>query len=98
MNDDDLMKVLLEPKVTEKSTTLGDKHNQYVFRVDQRATKTDVKQAVEFVFPNVKVSSVRIINMYGKKKMFQRKQGKRRDWKKAYVSLSADSTIDFMSI
>ena len=50
MNKEKLMKVLLEPRVTEKSTLLGDKYNQFVFKVATDATKPEIKKAVEMLF------------------------------------------------
>ena len=95
MNQEDLMNVLLEPRVTEKSSMLGDKHRQFVFKVVNKATKPEIKQAVELMF-DVQVESVRISNVKGKRKAFQQTQGKRSDWKKAYVKLKPGFDIDFM--
>lgn len=95
MNQEQLMNVLLEPRVTEKSTMLGDKHQQYVFRVLNKATKPEIKQAVELLF-DVQVESVQVSNVKGKRKVFQQTPGKRSGWKKAYVKLKPGFDIDFM--
>ena len=90
-----LMKILLEPRVTEKSTMLADKHRQYVFRVAKSATKPDIKKAVELMF-EVEVASVQVCNVKGKVKAFQQTVGRRSDWKKAYVKLKPGFDIDFV--
>jgi len=81
-----LIQVLLAPQVSEKSTFVGEKHNQYVFRVSADATKPEIKAAVELMF-KTKVRAVQVSNVKGKEKRFGRHMGRRRNWKKAYVSL-----------
>ena len=93
-NPERLMTVLLAPVVSEKSTFIGDKHDQVVFRVMQNATKPEVKAAVELMF-KVQVDSVQISNVKGKQKRFGRHAGRRRSWKKAYVSLAPGQEINF---
>ena len=95
MNQEKLMNLLLSPRVTEKSTLVGDKHRQYVFRVMKNATKPQIRQAVEQAF-KVEVESVQVSNVKGKRKSFKQSQGRRPDWKKAYVKLKAGFDIDFM--
>ena len=89
-----LMTVLLAPVVSEKATFIADKHEQVIFRVAPSATKPEVKAAVEMMF-KVQVESVQIANVKGKKKRFGQFNGKRRDWKKAYVSLKPGQEINF---
>lgn len=89
-----LMQVLLGPTVSEKSTMVGDKHNQYVFRVERAATKTDVKAAIELMF-KVEVEGVQVLNVRGKEKRTGRFIGRRNSWKKAYVRLKAGQEINF---
>ena len=93
-NAERLMTVLLAPVVSEKSTFIGDKHDQVVFRVMQNATKPEVKAAVELMF-KVQVESVQISNVKGKQKRFGRHAGRRPSWKKAYVSLAPGQEINF---
>lgn len=95
MNDERLMRVLVSPHVSEKSTRLGDASNQVVFRVLRDARKAEIKQAVEKLF-NVKVRDVRVLNVKGKRKGMMRAPGKRPDWKKAYVRLAEGHDIDFV--
>ena len=91
-----LMQVLLAPRVSEKSTFIGEKHNQYVFRVAADATKPEIKAAVELMF-KTKVKSVQVTNVRGKEKRFGRYVGHRRHWKKAYVSLAQGQEISFQA-
>lgn len=96
MNQEKLMTVLLEPRVTEKSTLVGEAYNQYVFKVAKDATKPEIKKAVELMFDGAEVESVQVTNVKGKKKMFARRPGQRVNWKKAYVKLKPGFDIDFM--
>ncbi len=96
MNQEKLMTVLLEPRVTEKSTLIGEAYNQYVFKVAKSASKPEIKQAVELMFDGAEVLSVQVSNVKGKKKIFARKPGQRTNWKKAYVKLKPGFDIDFM--
>ncbi len=88
-----LLQVILAPVVSEKSTMLAEKSEQVVFRVSTDATKAEIKAAVELLF-KVKVDAVTTINVKGKSKRFGRTAGRRKDWKKAYVSLVAGQEID----
>ena len=97
MNQERLMQVLVAPVVSEKSTRVGDAHNQAVFKVLPNARKLEIKHAVETLF-KVEVAAVRTANMRGKRKMFQRTLGKRPDWKKAYVTLKPGHDIDFLAV
>ena len=94
MNQERLMKVLLSPVVSEKAAMAADKANQYTFKVTTDATKPEIAKAVELLF-DVKVDDVRVVNMKGKRKRFGSIQGKRNDWKKAYVRLQQGQEIDF---
>ena len=97
MNRERLMNVLLEPRITEKSSLLGDKYNQFVFKVAKNASKPEIKQAVELMF-EVEVDSVQVNNVKGKSKRYKNTSGRRSDWKKAYVKLKPGSNIDFMGV
>ena len=98
-NIDRLMKVLLAPVISEKSTFVGEKNNQYLFRVMPEATKPEIKAAVELMFSTkdkkVEVLSVQVANVKGKQKRFGRFMGRRNHWKKAYVSLKPGQEINF---
>lgn len=100
-NTERLMKVLLAPVVSEKGTFVGEKNNQYLFRVVTDATKPEIKAAVELMFSTkekkIEVLSVQISNVLGKEKRFGRFMGRRKDWKKAYVRLKAGQEINFVA-
>lgn len=93
MNQLELMRVLVAPVISEKSTRLAESENRFVFKVRKEATKPQVKKAVELMF-GVEVESVRLLNMKGKLKRFGRILGKRPGWKKAYVRLKPGYQID----
>ena len=94
MNKEQLMTVLIAPHVTEKTSLAMQDHNQYAFRVQRTATKTDIKQAVELMF-DVKVRGVQVVNEPGKQRRFGRTRGRTQDWKKAYVRLVEGQAIDY---
>lgn len=94
MNQERILKVLLAPHVSEKSAIMADAAGQYVFKVIPSATKTEVKQAVESLF-DVKVQSVNMINLKGKRKVFKGRQGQRNGVRKAIVRLAPGQDIDF---
>ena len=96
-NEERLMTILLAPVVSEKATQIADRHNQVIFRVRPDATKKDVKRAVELLWKEkkIEVASVQIVNVHGKKKRFGAFTGRRRNWKKAYVSLKPGQEINF---
>lgn len=89
------MTVLLGPHVSEKSTDVGDRHNQTVFKVRRDSTKKEIRRAVEMMF-EVRVTDVQIVNCRGKIKRFGREWGQRQHWKKAYVTLAEGDNIDFL--
>jgi large subunit ribosomal protein L23 len=96
-SEERLMTILLAPVVSEKATQIADRHNQVIFRVRPDATKKDVKRAVELLWKEkkIEVASVQIVNVHGKKKRFGAFTGRRRNWKKAYVSLKPGQEINF---
>jgi large subunit ribosomal protein L23 len=97
MNAERLMQVLLAPIVTEKATFVAEKNNQIAFRVVADATKPEIKAAVELLF-KVQVESVQVLNRKGKEKRFGRFIGRRRNERKAYVSLVQGQEIDFAEV
>jgi len=84
--------VLKKPQITEKAGNLG-VLNQYVFVVDIKANKITIAKAVKAIY-GVKPTAVRIIRCQGKTKRYGRTIGRRKDWKKAIVSLPAGKTIN----
>ena len=95
MNQERLLKVLVAPHVSEKSTMAAEANNTVVFKVVKDANKAEIKAAVESLF-EVEVNSVRTVNVKGKTKRHGASFGKRKDWKKAYVVLKAGQDIDFV--
>jgi large subunit ribosomal protein L23 len=95
MNQERLMQVLLAPQISEKATWVADKHEQVIFRVASDATKPEIKAAVELLF-KVEVESVQVSTVKGKQKRFGRSMGRRKNWKKAFVSLKPGQEINFV--
>jgi large subunit ribosomal protein L23 len=91
---EELYSIIKRPLITEKSTRQKESHNQYLFEVDRRANKIEIKKAVEQLF-RVKVNRVNVSRVRGKVKRLGRNVGKRADWKKAIVSLEKGERIDF---
>ncbi len=95
MSNERLMKVLLAPHVSEKAAVAADANRQFVFKVLPDANKAEIKGAVEKLF-EVKVENVQVSNVKGKKKRFGQVQGRRANWKKAYVTLQEGHDIELM--
>jgi len=94
------MEILLKPLVTEKMTDLSEKLNRVGFVVDRRATKIEIRRAVEKMY-NVKVAAVNTMNYQGKKKSRFTKagaiEGRTVSFKKAIITLVEGDNIDFYS-
>ncbi|HED16299.1 MAG TPA: 50S ribosomal protein L23 [Gammaproteobacteria bacterium] len=95
MNQERLLQVLMSPHVSEKSARIADGSNQIAFKVAIDATKPEVKAAVEMLF-KVNVEGVQMLVVKGKRKRHGQVQGRRKDWKKAYVRLQEGQDIDFV--
>ncbi|MBW2557390.1 MAG: 50S ribosomal protein L23 [Deltaproteobacteria bacterium] len=85
--------VIKKPLVTEKSTIARDEENKYFFEVDRRATKIDIRSAVEKIF-KVRVVNINTVNVAGKKKRVGKIVGRKRSWKKAVITLAPGGTIE----
>ena len=94
MNQERLLQVLLAPQISEKSTWVADKYEQVIFKVATDATKPEIKAAVELLF-KVEVESVQVANVKGNVKRSGRFIGRRKNWKKAYVSLKPGQELNF---
>ena len=94
MKEERLLQVILAPVISEKATMLADKREQVIFRVATTATKPEIKAAVELLF-KVQVKDVQVVNVKGKNKRFGRFNGRRSDWKKAYVCLQPGQELNF---
>ena len=97
MNDAKLYSVIRAPRVSEKTVRAQQVSNQYTFEVATTATKADIKIAVEKLF-DVKVESVNVLNVKGKHKAFRNRNGRRGDWRKAYVTLAEGQSIDVTTV
>ncbi len=86
--------LIIKPLITEKTTIQKEVANQVSFEVDRRANRIEIKRSIENLF-DVKVAKVRTMQMNGKTKRRGRFVGKRRDWKKAIVTLMPGERIDF---
>jgi large subunit ribosomal protein L23 len=87
--------IIQGPLITEKAATQKDDHRTLSFRVASSANKTEIKKAVEKLF-GVKVASVRTSSVGGKLKRYGRFEGRRPDWKKAFVTLrEGEKMIEF---
>lgn len=84
--------IIKAPIITEKASTLKE-NNVYIFSVDVKANKTQIKQAIEAIF-NVKVESVNTINVHPRKKRVGRYSGYTNKVKKAIVKLKEGSSIE----
>ena len=90
----DIFQVIDTIQLSEKATLLTETNNEYVFKVNPKANKLEIKQAVEKLFGK-KVADVRTANYDGKKKRERRADfGRRAHWKKAIVTLAAGEKID----
>lgn len=95
IREERLLKVILAPHISEKSTIAAEENNTIVFKVVNDATKAEIKVAVEKLF-EVEVTGVRTLNVKGKTKRTGARFGRRNDWKKAYVTLKEGSELDFV--
>jgi large subunit ribosomal protein L23 len=90
--------ILKSPVITEKSVLLKEQTSEegegqvLSFKVDRKASKHDIRKAVEEIF-SVKVSKIRTVNYEGKIKKRGRYEGRRASWKKAYVTLQKGEPI-----
>ncbi len=91
-----MYEVIKGPHITEKATLLKDNYRQVVFKVNPRATKIDIRRAVETIF-KVKVVKVRTMNVIGKKKRIGKFWGKKADWKKAIVTIAPGEDLEKFS-
>lgn len=87
--------IIRGPLVTEKSLRLREEHNQYLFRVDRRANKHQIKASIEALF-GVEVEDVRTVNVLGKRRRRGLSEGRRPTWKKAVVTLPEGQSIELV--
>jgi len=90
----DIYNIIKRPLITEKASDKKSTENQVVFEVNPKANRAEIKKAVEKIF-KVSVKKVNTINYPGKEKRMGRNLGRRPAWKKAYVTLKENETIEF---
>ena len=91
--DTKYLEIIKAPVITEKSGALAQEKSQYVFKVDPKANKTEIKDAIEKLF-NVKVKEIRTINVHPRKRRVGRYTGLTNRKKKAIVTLEQGQTIN----
>jgi large subunit ribosomal protein L23 len=92
----DIYSVIDTIQLAEKAALLQEKNNEYVFKVNRKANKFEIKRAVEQAF-GVSVTGVRTCNYHGKRKRERRAdEGKTAQWKKAIVRLKEGDSIDLV--
>ena len=94
MNREDALDCLIAPHESEKAARLGEKVNQYVFRVRPQATKRSIALAIKEIF-GVEVINVQTLNVKGKPKRNRYRVSKRPGFKKAYVSLAPGQELRY---
>ena len=92
LHQERLLTVIQGPHMSEKAH-IASENNHVVLKVRTDATKKEVAQAVELLF-EVKVEAVQVVNVKGKTKRFQQTNGRRVNWKKAYVKLADGTSIE----
>jgi large subunit ribosomal protein L23 len=90
----DIYRIIKEPHIAEKANLVKEKYNQITLKVDKRANKIEIKNAVEKIFKK-RVLEVNTINVEGKQRRMGRNIGKKIDWKKAIVTLAPGENIEF---
>jgi len=89
--------IILRPVVTEKSMQEKELMNKVTFEVHPKANKQEIKYAVEKLF-DVKVLKVNTVRVKGKKRRVGRVEGKKKDWKKAIVTLAPGHRIELFEV
>ena len=97
MKNLNLYNVLKEPHISEKVSILGEKVNQYAFKVSIEATRPQIKKAVEEIF-KVAVKKVTTSNVKGKVKRNAQGVVKKKNWKKAYITLESGEELDYLDV
>ena len=95
MNPERMYQVILGPHVSEKSTLMSEDNNQYAFKVAVDASKPEIKEAVETLF-KVDVRKVTTANVKGKVKRNMRGLSRKKNWKKAYITVAEGQELDYM--
>jgi large subunit ribosomal protein L23 len=91
----DVYTVIKNIRLSEKATILGELNNEYVFEVDPKANKLEIRNAISIIFGK-KVTAVRTCNYDGKARRRGAQTGRTNHWKKAIVRLAEGETIDLV--
>ncbi|CRK85833.1 50S ribosomal protein L23 [Candidatus Providencia siddallii] len=94
IREERLLKILRTPHLSEKASTIMEKNNTIVLKVENSASKKEIKISVEKLF-EVKVKNINTLLIKGKNKRHGKHLGRRNDWKKAYVTLKKGYNLDF---
>ena len=98
MNQERILKVIMGPHISEKTTLMSEGQNQVAFKVARDATKPEIKKAIESLF-GVQVKEVQVLNVKGKTKRAAKGGIHRRpSWKKAYIKLEQGHEIDLAEL
>ena len=89
--------IIIEPVVSEKSYDLVAQNNTYSFIVDPRSNKTEIRQAIESIF-EVRVVGVSTMNRQGKRKRTGATIGRRKNTKRAFITLADGDSIEFFEV
>lgn len=90
----DPRQIVLRPLLNEKGERLKERVRAYPFEVAADATKIEIRYAIEQIFANVKVLAVNTMTRKGKQRRLRFKIGRRRNWKRALVFVSPESTLE----
>lgn len=96
ISEERLLKILVSPYVSEKSSISSEKFNTVVLKVLNNSTKYEIKCAVKKIF-NVEVESIKTVRVKGKKKRQSNRIIQKSDWKKAYIKVRKGYNLDFIS-
>lgn len=90
-------KILIKPITTEKSVSILEQNKNFIFKVNIKSNKSQIKNVIESLF-NVSVKKVRTIIVKGNKVKFKQVSGKKSDWKKAFISLEKGQEINLSNL
>ena len=96
ISEERLLKILLSPHVSEKSSISTEQFNTVVLKVLNNSTKYEIKCAIKKIF-NVEVESVKTLKIKGKKKRQSNRIIQKSNWKKAYIKIKKGYNLDFIS-
>lgn len=96
IKNENIFKKLQNPHISEKSSTINKKNKTITFKINKKANKLEIKNAIQKIF-KVKIKNINTLIIKGKTKIHGKNHGKRKNWKKAYISLKNGQNIDIIS-